>query len=156
MAASISAAGRRELRTGRRRIGWGHRRPQCVIRASATTAPRRRVIGKSEWTHDEANPRFLVTSFEADAWRAQPLYERLIREPGRLRREERAAGNDRVEGGVGSARAGARFGAVLTIELPRRQRRRRTAPFDSLPVRQAPGDMPRCFLKARLKAASDS
>ncbi len=36
---------------------------------------RRRVIGKAEWTHGEANPRFLVTSFKADAWRAQPLYD---------------------------------------------------------------------------------
>jgi Transposase DDE domain group 1 len=38
---------------------------------------RRRVIGKAEWTQGEANPRFLVTSLNADAWRAQPLYEEL-------------------------------------------------------------------------------
>jgi Transposase DDE domain group 1 len=38
---------------------------------------RRRVIGKAEWTQGEANPRFLVTSIKADAWRAQPLYEEL-------------------------------------------------------------------------------
>ena len=38
---------------------------------------RRRVIGKAEWTRDEANPRFLVTSLKADAWRAKPLYEKL-------------------------------------------------------------------------------
>ena len=38
---------------------------------------RRRVIGKAEWTQGEANPRFLVTSLKADAWRAQPLYEEL-------------------------------------------------------------------------------
>ena len=38
---------------------------------------RRRVIGKAEWTHGEANPRFLVTSLKADAWRAKPLYEEL-------------------------------------------------------------------------------
>jgi hypothetical protein len=37
----------------------------------------RRVIGKAEWTQGEANPRFLVTSLKADAWRAQPLYEEL-------------------------------------------------------------------------------
>ena len=36
-----------------------------------------RVIGKAEWTQGEANPRFLVTSLKADAWRAQPLYEEL-------------------------------------------------------------------------------
>jgi hypothetical protein len=38
---------------------------------------RRRVIGKAEWTGGEANPRFLVTSLKADAWRAKPLYEKL-------------------------------------------------------------------------------
>ncbi len=38
---------------------------------------RRRVIGKAEWTRGEANPRFLVTSLKADAWRARPLYEDL-------------------------------------------------------------------------------
>ncbi len=38
---------------------------------------RRRVVGKAEWTQGEANPRFLVTSLKADAWRARPLYERL-------------------------------------------------------------------------------
>ena len=38
---------------------------------------RRRVIGKAEWTRGEANPRFLVTSLNADAWRAKPLYEEL-------------------------------------------------------------------------------
>jgi Transposase DDE domain group 1 len=38
---------------------------------------RRRVIGKAEWTRGEANPRFIVTSLKADAWRAKPLYEKL-------------------------------------------------------------------------------
>jgi len=38
---------------------------------------RRRVIGKAEWTRGEANPRFIVTSLKADAWRAKPLYEQL-------------------------------------------------------------------------------
>src|SRR6202161_3250634 len=38
---------------------------------------RRRVIGKAEWTGGEANPRFVVTSFKADSWRAKPLYEKL-------------------------------------------------------------------------------
>ena len=38
---------------------------------------RARVIGKAEWTGGEANPRFLVTSLKADAWRAKPLYEKL-------------------------------------------------------------------------------
>jgi len=35
------------------------------------------VIGKAEWAQGEANPRVLVTSFSADAWRARPLYEKL-------------------------------------------------------------------------------
>ena len=38
---------------------------------------RRRVIGKAEWARGEANPRFVVTSLKADAWRAKPLYEKL-------------------------------------------------------------------------------
>ena len=29
---------------------------------------RRRVIAKAEWTRDEANPRFLVTSLKPDRW----------------------------------------------------------------------------------------
>jgi hypothetical protein len=45
---------------------------------------RRRVIGKAEWTGGEANPRFLVTSFKADAWRARPLYEQLYCERGEM------------------------------------------------------------------------
>ena len=38
---------------------------------------RRRVIGKAEWTRGQANPRFIVTSLKADAWRARPLYQKL-------------------------------------------------------------------------------
>jgi hypothetical protein len=38
---------------------------------------RRRVVGKAEWTHGEANPRFVVTSLGAEAWPAQRLYEDL-------------------------------------------------------------------------------
>jgi hypothetical protein len=43
------------------------------------------VIGKAEWARGEANPRFLVTSFNADAWRAKPLYEQLYCAHGRGR-----------------------------------------------------------------------
>ena len=35
------------------------------------------MIGKAEWARGEANPRFVVTSLKADAWRARPLYEKL-------------------------------------------------------------------------------
>lgn len=38
---------------------------------------RRRVIGKAEWTRDEANPRFVVTSLKPDRWPARRLYEEL-------------------------------------------------------------------------------
>ena len=35
----------------------------------------RRVVAKAEWTRDEANPRFVVTSLSAQEVAAQPLYE---------------------------------------------------------------------------------
>jgi hypothetical protein len=38
---------------------------------------RRRVVGKAEWTHGEANPRFVVTSLSEEAWPTQQLYEEL-------------------------------------------------------------------------------
>ncbi|MER9342539.1 IS1380 family transposase [Mesorhizobium sp. M0601] len=38
---------------------------------------RRRVVAKAEWTQGEANPRFVVTSLDAEAWPAQCLYEDL-------------------------------------------------------------------------------
>src|SRR5215203_773142 len=38
---------------------------------------RRRVIAKAEWTRDEANPRFLVTSLKPARWAARALYEDL-------------------------------------------------------------------------------
>ncbi|RVD09238.1 MAG: IS1380 family transposase [Mesorhizobium sp.] len=38
---------------------------------------RRRVVAKAEWTQGEANPRFVVTSLNAEAWPAQSLYEDL-------------------------------------------------------------------------------
>ena len=36
---------------------------------------KRRVVAKAEWTHNEANPRFVVTSLAADAIDARRLYE---------------------------------------------------------------------------------
>ncbi|CCV03127.1 transposase [Mesorhizobium metallidurans STM 2683] len=38
---------------------------------------RRRVVAKAEWTQGEANPRFVVTSLDAEAWPARSLYEDL-------------------------------------------------------------------------------
>src|SRR4051812_37105124 len=42
-----------------------------------TWSRRRRVIAKAEWTRDEANPRFLVTSLKPERWAARALYEDL-------------------------------------------------------------------------------
>ena len=38
---------------------------------------RRRVVAKAEWTHGEANPRFVVTSLAPEEHAARPLYEEL-------------------------------------------------------------------------------
>jgi hypothetical protein len=38
---------------------------------------RRRVVAKAEWTHGEANPRFVVTSLGPEAHAARPLYEEI-------------------------------------------------------------------------------
>jgi hypothetical protein len=38
---------------------------------------RRRVVAKAEWTQGEANPRFVVTSLDPQAWPPQSLYEDL-------------------------------------------------------------------------------
>lgn len=38
---------------------------------------RRRVVAKAEWTQGEANPRFVVTSLDAEAWPMRSLYEDL-------------------------------------------------------------------------------
>lgn len=48
-----------------------------VWRTRDSWSAERRVIAKAEWTHDKANPRFVVTSLPADAHDAQPLYEEL-------------------------------------------------------------------------------
>ncbi len=44
---------------------------------SGTWSRRRRVIAKAEHIAGKSNPRFLVTSLNAEAWLAQPLYEDL-------------------------------------------------------------------------------
>src|SRR4051812_22910998 len=38
---------------------------------------RRRVVAKAEWTQDEANPRFVVTSLKPKATGARHLYEQI-------------------------------------------------------------------------------
>ena len=72
------AAALREARTMVEATG----RPARVFRdflwsTKETWSRRRRVIAKAEWTRDEANPRFLVTSLKPDRWAARALYEDL-------------------------------------------------------------------------------
>ena len=45
--------------------------------ARGTWTRRRRVVAKAEHIDGKSNPRFLVTSLEAQTWAAQPLYEDL-------------------------------------------------------------------------------
>ena len=44
----------------------------------------RRVIAKAEWTHGEANPRFIVTSLPADVIDAGKLYEKVYCQRGEM------------------------------------------------------------------------
>jgi hypothetical protein len=65
-----------------RRISQASGRPARVFRdflwsTRDSWSRRRRVIGKGEWTHGEANPRFVVTSLKPARWPARPLYEEL-------------------------------------------------------------------------------
>jgi hypothetical protein len=45
---------------------------------------RRRVIAKAEWTHGEANPRFIVTSLPADVLDGARLYEKVYCRRGEM------------------------------------------------------------------------
>ena len=45
---------------------------------------RRRVIAKAEWTHGEANPRFIVTSLHADVIDGARLYEKVYCQRGEM------------------------------------------------------------------------
>ena len=72
------AAALQEARTRAEAMG----RPARVFRdflwsTKESWSRRRRVIAKAEWTRDEANPRFLVTSLKPDAFGARALYEDL-------------------------------------------------------------------------------
>jgi hypothetical protein len=44
----------------------------------------RRVIAKAEWTHGDANPRFIVTSLAADVIDARVLYEKVYCQRGEM------------------------------------------------------------------------
>ena len=46
--------------------------------------PLRRVIAKAEWTHGEANPRFIVTSLTPDVIDAGKLYEKVYCQRGEM------------------------------------------------------------------------
>ena len=52
---------------------------------------RRRVIAKAEWTQDEANPRFVVTSLKPKAAGARHLYEQVYCARGEMRTASRNA-----------------------------------------------------------------
>ena len=83
--AAQRAAGRRD----RRRAGRGRRAESQATGKPARRfkdfrwaharqlEPRRRVIGKAEWTKGEANPRFIVTSLKPEVAEAQHLYEKV-------------------------------------------------------------------------------
>jgi hypothetical protein len=44
----------------------------------------RRVVAKAEWTHGEANPRFIVTSLPSDVIDAKTLYEKVYCQRGEM------------------------------------------------------------------------
>lgn len=46
-----------------------------TYRTRSSWSRRRRVIGKAEHTGDKANPRFIVTSLDAECWPEKALYE---------------------------------------------------------------------------------
>jgi len=64
-------------------------RPARVFKDFAWTtreswARERRVVAKAEWTHGEANPRFIVTSLSAEVIDAATLYERVYCQRGEM------------------------------------------------------------------------
>jgi hypothetical protein len=52
------------------------------------------VIAKAEWTGDEPNPRFVVTSPKADAFAARPLYEDFYCVRGEMEKRMKEAHGD--------------------------------------------------------------
>jgi Transposase DDE domain group 1 len=45
-------------------------------RAKTWAKPKRRVVGKAEWTQEGANPRFIITNIPSDEIQGRELYER--------------------------------------------------------------------------------
>src|SRR4029079_12381261 len=73
VAAALREARTRAAATGQpARVFW-----DFLWSTKESWSRRRRVIAKAEWTRDEANPRFLVTSLKPDRWAARALYEDL-------------------------------------------------------------------------------
>lgn len=61
-----------------RRTGQPERRFKSFMWQTRTSWSRpRRVVAKAEWTKDEANPRFVVTSLPRTAHQASEVYERI-------------------------------------------------------------------------------
>jgi hypothetical protein len=61
-----------------RRTGQPERRFKSFTWTTRTTwSRRRRVVAKAEWTKDETNPRFVVTSLRRNACKAEHLYEKI-------------------------------------------------------------------------------
>lgn len=63
----------------------------------------RRVIAKAEWTHGEANPRFIVTSLPADAIDAARLYERVYCQRGEMENRIKECQLDLIAGRMPTA-----------------------------------------------------
>jgi hypothetical protein len=51
-----------------------------------TWSRRRRIVAKAEWTHGEANPRFVVTSLGRHECEAKYLYEKVLYEETSVKR----------------------------------------------------------------------
>jgi hypothetical protein len=43
-----------------------------------TCSRQRRIVAKAEWTHGEANPRFVVTSLGRHECKTKYLYEKVV------------------------------------------------------------------------------
>jgi hypothetical protein len=93
------AATRGEALAEAGRLSEAEGKPARVFRdflwsTKASWSRRRRVIGKAEWTGEQANPRFLVTSLKPGAWTAKPLYEELYCARGEMENRIKEAQGD--------------------------------------------------------------
>jgi hypothetical protein len=73
IAAELAAAAEQSQRTGQP----ARRFKDFAWRTRDSWSRERRVIAKAEWTKDEANPRFIVTSLTREEHQARHLYEKL-------------------------------------------------------------------------------